>query len=281
MATWDRYTSKTTGFKVRVLKEGNFTSRSYCDDVDATDVYTSKPPVAMIELDPIVQFVNVNVGWDVSNSRHPTGTIDTYDIDFGDGIISDVTAAAWSGAKTGNVQYTVPGYWTVTCTVTDTLGIISTPAKVQVHIVDDMDGLGYFYTGTTDVGPYYVDSAGAADISENLTGDWLKLRSLKLHPQFRSLTRSLQHIWIATAAGIALSDNGGTDDWTLFTLAAMGEPNNATTETSADLDVIDLAFDPTDWKTIAVFRTATGTGVSWLYVTNDYGTTWTNYKAST
>lgn len=273
--TWDRYTSKTTGFKVQVLKEGNFTSRSYCDDVDATDVYTSKPPVAMIELDPIVQFVNTNVAWDVSNSRHPTGTIDTYDIDFGDGIIADVTSAAWSGAKTGNVQYTVPGYWTVTCTVTDTLGIISTPAKVQVHIIDELDGLGYFYTVTTDAGVFIVDDTGATAINSGLTGGWLLVRSLRLHPMFSSLPQALQHLWIATSSGVGYSADGGTS-WNKITRSEMGEPNDATTEEAGDLDCIDIAFNPTDWKEIAVYRENPG-GPLWVYVTSDYGTTWTNH----
>ena len=278
MATWDRYTGKTTGLKLQVLKEGNFQSRSYCDDVDATDVYTSKPPAAFLTMAPMVQFVNVNVTWSVAQSRHPTGTIDTYDVDFGDGIISAVSGAAWSGAKTGTVQYTVPGYWTASATVTDTLGIISAPAKVQVQIVEDLDGLGYFYTGTTDAGAFIVDSTGATAINTGLTGDWLKLRALKLHPMFRSVAQGLQHLWIATAAGVAYSDDGGTS-WNLITLAAMGNPTDNDGEVAADLDVIDIAFNPLDWKTIAVYRAASG-GPIWVYVTTDYGTTWLNYRVT-
>jgi len=276
---WERYESKTTGFKLQVLKEGNFQSRSYCDDVDATDVYTTKPPVAFLEMSPIVQFVNTNVTWDVSDSGHATGTIDTYDIDFGDGIIADVSGASWAGAKTGTVQYTVVGFWTATCTVTDTLGVTSGPAKIQVQIIDEMDGIGYFYTGTTDAGAYITDSTGATAINTGLSGDWLKLRSLRLHPIFKSLPQNLQHLWIATAAGVARSDDGGAT-WILITLATMGEPNDATTETSADLDVIDIAFNPLDWKEIAVYREASS-GPIWVYVTSDYGTTWLNYRVAT
>jgi hypothetical protein len=275
MATWDRYTGKTTGFKLQVLKEGNFTSRSYCDDVDATDVYTSKPPVAMLTMTPIVQFVNTNVTWDVSDSRHPTGTIDTYDLNFGDGVLAEITGASWAGAKSGTVQYTVPGFWNAALSVTDTLGITSAVAVVQVQIIEFAPGI--FYTGTTDAGAFLTDVNGdAAAINTGLTGDWLKIRSLRMTPIFRYLPQTQQHLWIATAAGVAYSANGGTS-WTLITLAAMGEPNGATTETSADLDCIDIAFNPADWKTVAAYRAVSGGGI-WVYITADYGTTWNNYK---
>ncbi len=162
---WDRYLSNTTGFEIKVEKGVRFTPRFYCDDTTGT-VYITKNPVAVLILDPIVQFINTNIAWDVSNSVSATGTIDTYDLTFGGGGASDLTGQSFAGAKTGNVQYTSTGTFTVTLTVTDTGGLVSQPAKQVVNIVD-IQSINKVYIATDDTGIFtYLPGGTPAALSE-------------------------------------------------------------------------------------------------------------------
>src|SRR5512147_3259779 len=119
--TWERYANPAlTGIEFVSYTGPVFTPRSYCDDPTG-GVYVSKEPVCKLLMTPVVQFVSTNIAWDISQSSSATGTISTYTIAFGGGGVSDITAAAWSGGKTGTVQYNAVGSYTVRAYVTDTL----------------------------------------------------------------------------------------------------------------------------------------------------------------
>jgi len=280
MATWDRYTDKITSFETRSYIGPAFYIRSFCDDPSGT-TYLSKPPVCKLSLSPSVQFASTNIAWDISNSRSATGTIDTFDIEWnGTTNIGDLSAQDWSTDPTsGNVQYTGTGTYTATATVTDTLGKESSPAKVTVTIVTREQRV---YIGTSDAGVFILTpTTGPTAANAGLTGDDLKLRTLRAHPAHADQQTERQHIWIATAAGLAYSVDGATT-WTLIPAADLGTPENAAADDPApatgDLDQIDLWFDPQDDRRVYVLRTtATRT---WLYYTDDYGGTWSNEQVS-
>jgi len=84
VAAFDRYLDNESGFDVLVQTGNVFQPRYMCDD-DNQGVYETKAPVAILLMDPIVQFVNTNISWDVSESDTSTGTRDLFDLSFGGG----------------------------------------------------------------------------------------------------------------------------------------------------------------------------------------------------
>jgi hypothetical protein len=280
VATWDRYTQSPTGFEVELYGGAIFTPRSYCDDPDvgSVGIYVTKEPTCKLLMTPLVQFVSTNIAWDISQSISTTGTIDTYTIAFGGGGVSDISGAAWSGAKTGTVQYNAVGTYTVEAYVTDLLGKNSKKARLTIQIVAPTERL---YIGTTGSGVFVMNN-GATPAASNtgLSGDDLKLRAIRPHPAYIALPAAQQHVWIATANGLAKSTDGAAT-WTTISQATLGAPANSAGDSpapaTADLDQIDLAFDPQDDRRVYLLRTlASPVKRAWLYVSDDYGATWSN-----
>ena len=277
--TWERFANANpTGLRVEAWLGSVANFRSYCDDPDLgpVGIYISKEPVCKLKLTPTVQFTNTDIAWDISQSRSTTGTLDTFDIDWGGTTdIGDLASQAWAGAKTGNVQYTTVGNYTVTAYVTDLLGQRSKEAIVEVRIIIPVERV---YIGTTNNGVYLMDNGGTPAASNTgLTGDDLKLRTIRLNPHHQDNPAEEQHLWVCTAAGLAYSTDGGATFDTI-TKATMGAPVNSAaddpTPATADLDQIDLWFDPQEKRRVYVLRT-TATR-AWVYYTDDYGATWDN-----
>lgn len=274
--SWERYTSKVTSLETRSYLGPAFYIRSFCDDPTGT-TYLSKPPVCKLKLTPRTQFANVNIAWDISGSRSATGTIDTFDIDWGGTTdIGDLAGQLWaSDPKTGNVQYTTVGKWVASATVTDTLGKKSAPCKVEVNIVTRDQRL---YIGTTNGGLFILTpTTGPTASNTGLSGNHPNFRALHVHPAYADLQTEQQHLWAATGDGVAYSVDGGAN-WSVISKTTLGAPENAAADSpapvTADLDQIDLWFDPANQNVIYLLRTtATRT---WVYKSGDYGATWTN-----
>lgn len=290
MATWDRYKGAIqTGFDVELSTGTIFNPRSYCDDptLGPVGIYIAKGPVCHLALDPLTQFVNTNIAWDISASGSATSTIDTFDIDWeGATDIGDIVAGDWSSDPlSGNVQFTTAGVYTVTATVTDLLGQVSSPVKMTVTIVDTLvssDVRVYVgVIGTTNEGVYLLTEAGGmVKISTGLSAGHLNVRPLRLHPFYKSLPGAQQHVWAPTADGAAFSTDGGAT-WSTISKATLGTPNNDAGDSpapaTADLDQIDIALDPQDPLRVYVVRSITTPNIrTWLYSSDDYGATWDN-----
>lgn len=285
MPIWDRYKTNTTGLEIIVQKGARFTPRFYCDDTGGT-VYITKAPVAVLILTPIVQFINTNIAWDVSNSVSATGTIDTYDLTFGGGGASDLTGQSFAGAKTGNVQYTSTGIFTVTLTITDTGSLVSQPAKQIVHIVD-VQGISKIYIATDDTGIFtYLPGGTPITANTGLSGGDLNVNDGRLNPSFSHLAVGSHHYWLANDNGLAFSTDGCAT-YTKITKATLGNPTNTAGDinppTTTDLDEIALAFDPQDIRRVYLVRVTDSTWNAsaqprvFLYWTNNYGITWTSF----
>lgn len=281
MPTWDRYRNQNlTGLEIRV-QSGAVAAPiiGYCDDEElgVVEAYLVKPPVCKLSAIPLVQFVGEDIDWDISESRSSTSTLDTYNIDFGGGGVTNITDADWSGAKTGTVQYDAVGTYTVTATVTDVLDDTSKPAKLTIQIVAKEQRV---YIGTTDAGVFVLTPSTAATASNSgLSGDQLKLRDIKLHPAYKDLPAGQQHVWIATADGVSYSTDGAAT-WTNISKTDLGLPVNTAGDSPApittDLDQVGIAFDPQDAGRVYVLRTTAER--AWLYWTDDSGATWANHQ---
>ncbi len=282
MATWDRYKSNTTGLEIIAQKGVNFTPRFYCDDTSGS-VYITKAPVAILKLTPTVQFVNTNIAWDVSQSVSATGTIDTFDLTFGGGGATDLTGQDWSvDAKTGNVQYTSTGTYTVTLYVTDTGSNRSAAARQTVNVIDLASVISKVYMSTSDLGVFtYVPGGTPVTANTGLSGDDLAIWSGKLNPHYSQLPITQQHYWIANDNGIAYSVDG-CSTWTKITRATLGDPTNtardATPPTTDDLYEVAIEFDPQNPLRVYVLRVTDDTlARTWLYWSDDYGVTWSSF----
>lgn len=282
--SFERYKSNTSGLEIVADVTGmNFQPRFFCDD--SATVFTSKPGVAKLKMSPVVQFINTNISYDVSQSNHPTGTFSTFDIAWGGTTdIGDLSAQSWAGSKTGNVQYTTVGIYTASLTLTDTLGNVSQPAKQKIIIVDQIAAIARVFIATDDSGVYVYDPGGTPTQSNTgLTGDYLKVNSLAVNPHFSSLPAANQHVWIATVGGVAYSTDGAAN-WTTITPATLGDPTNSAGDGAPpdtdDLDQIAIAFDPQDWRRVYLLRATKSTWNAsndpriFRYMSTDYGPTW-------
>lgn len=287
--TWVRYkNTNKTGLELRSRTGAKIYPRSYCDDptIGPVGIYVAKAPVCKLEMDPVVQFINTNIAWDISNSISATSTIDTFDIEWGGATdIGDLAGQDWqTDPLTGNVQYTTIGVYTVTASVTDLLGEQSSEISITINIVDFVL-LQRCYIGTTDGGLFILTpSSGPTASNTGLTGNHANFRSVRLHPAYRDLPVGQQHLWAATQDGVAYTTDGAAN-WTVISEATLGTPENAAGDAPApaasDPDNIDIAFDPQDPDRVYLLRTTTTPNDrAWLYYTDDYGTTWSNEQVS-
>lgn len=285
VATFDRYKTPTTGLEIITQLGKRFTPRFYCDDTTGT-VYITKAPVAVLKLDPDTQFINTNIVWDVSQSVSATGTLDTYDLTFGGGGATDLTGQSWAGAKTGNVQYTSTGTFTVTLFVTDTGGNRSQAAKQIVDIVD-IEGIAKIYIATSDTGIFtYLPGGTPATANTGLSGGDLNVSMGKLNPHFGTLPIARQHYWFACDTGVIYSTDGAAT-WNKITKATLGDPTNTAGDGSPpdtdDLDEISIAFDPQDINRVYLLRVTDSTWNAsfdpraFLYWTDDIGVSWLSF----
>lgn len=277
MTAWDRYKNdNSTGLEVELYSGKVWTARAYCDDSSASGIYSNKAPVCKLSLTPSTQYTGQAIAWDISDSMSATSTIDVFYIDWGGATdIGNISNADWqTDPLSGSVVYDDPGEYTVEAYVVDLLET-SQHVFITVEIVDPVERV---YIGTTDAGVFISDNGSTPAASNTgLSGDDLKLRAIRLNPNTADLPAAQQHVWLATKTGLAYSTDGGAN-WTKITEATLGNPVNTAADdpapVTADLDQIDLCFDPQDERRIYLLRT-TATR-AWLYKSDDYGATWSN-----
>jgi hypothetical protein len=221
--------------------------------------------------------VDTDIAWDISQSRSTTGTIDEFFIDWGGTTdIGDLSNQAWaSDPKTGNVQYTTVGTYTVEAYVVDLLNEKSKRAKIEIQIVEPVERV---YIGTSDSGVFVMDDGGTPTASNSgLSGDDLDVRAIRLNPHYADLPQGQQHVWLCAKTGLAYSTDGAST-WTKISEATLGTPTNTAGDdpapASSDLDQIDLCFDPQDSRRLYLLRTTSTR--AWLYTSSDYGASWSN-----
>lgn len=278
MTTWDRYKNDNlTGLEVELYSGKVWTPRAYCDDASATGIYSNKAPVCKLALTPTTQYTGQAIAWDISDSLSATSTIDVFYIDWGGATdIGNLSAQDWAtDPLSGDVVYDEAGTYTVEAYVKDLLTTESQHVFITVEIVDPVERV---YIGSSDAGVFVSDNGSTPAASNTgLSGDDLKLRAVRLNPHTADLPAGQQHVWLATATGLAYSTDGAAN-WTTISKATLGDPVNTAADdpapATADLDQIDLCFDPQDDRRIYLLRT-TATR-AWLYKSDDYGETWSN-----
>jgi len=247
----------------------------------------TKAPVVVLTVTPDIQCTGVNVTFNLDNSFVPLGTLASWTITYGDGATG---GAAWGPPGNQLHAYAAAGTYDVRVTVTDTLGHTGS-LTVQVLIVDCAAGsvlADYMYALSQTTGPWLRDMTVAVPVwaqhINNLTGNWLNGRDLKIDPHRRHLPVAGRHVWIATQAGIAKSvDN--MDSWSqLYSL--MPEPRNTAGDmvppTKANLDWVTITFNPLirDTVYILAYDTVIAPTRSFVYWTTDGGATFDNCEVN-
>lgn len=285
--TWERYREPTqTGLELEVWTGRVFHPRFYCcDDItNPIQLYAEKPPVCHLSLTPRIAYIGEAIAWDIGNSYSPTDTVDVFYINWGGATdIGNLSAEDFLLDPTsGDVVYDTIGTYTVEAYVKDVLTVESQHVFITVEIVEPVERV---YIGTTDGGVFISDN-GSDPIASNtgLSGDQLKVRSLRVNPHYMDLETDNQHIWIATVDGLSYSTDGAAT-WLNISKATMGEPVNDAADdpapASADLLQTDVWFDPADSQRLYLQRyTITPEKRVWLYNSGDYGVTWENSQVS-
>lgn len=232
-----------------------------------------KEPVAVISLSPTVICVNDFVTYDGRSSYDPDGTVTQYSWTFGD--------SGSSSASNGTHQYTSAGTYTVTLKVKDGTNLWGS-ASAQVVVNESL--VTYIFLGHKTAGCYYQEfdacSGGTWEQrNTGLTGNWLNVRDLKMDPFAKYGPVGTRHVWIATQAGVAKSEDDMVT-WSLFT--DMPAPRNTAEDSPAptisDLDWYCIAFNPQYSDEVYILAgTATR---AWIYWTENYGITWDNWQVS-
>lgn len=284
MAEFDSYTG-SIDVSIKAERGKLWLPRFFCDD--ATTVYTSKAPVAKLDMPPIV-FINTNLLADAGESSHATGTIDTFDLEFGgNSSISDVNDGVFS-TPTRTLQYTTIGEYEATLTVTDTLGLTSQPARVKIIVIDPKDiRASRLYIATHNEGVWIYTKLAASPVAANtgLSGGDLNIASGILNPYTRFLPVENHHYWACTDNGVIYSTDGCAT-WNKIDTATLGNPTNTagdtTHPTSDDLQQHAIRFDPSDDQKVYLLRSTDSTWNAsnasrvYFYFSNDYGVTWNN-----
>jgi hypothetical protein len=231
-----------------------------------------------------VQLLGEPIAWDIGDSFSATDTVDLFYIDWGGATdIGDLTAKDFNVDPTsGDVVYDAIGTYTVEAYVVDVLTTESQHVFITVEIVE-AETDSRVYIPTTDTGVFVSDNGSTPAVSNTgQSGDQLKLRALRLHPAYADLPSGQQHVWIATKDGVSYSTDGAAT-WTNISKATLGTPVNTAADdpapATADLDQLDIAFDPQDDRRVYVVRFTTTPARTWLYVSQNYGASFSNTRA--
>lgn len=276
---------KTTRVNISIKGElGNrWLPRFFCDD--ATTVYTSKAPVAKLII-PSIVVVNTTIASDVGESSHATGTIDTYDLDYGGPTNTGNFTNEPFANDVKNFQYTAVGVYEATLIVEDTLGLKSQPARVKVTVIEEDDIRAariYLPTDGDGLYIYQKSTGGSSQFNTGLSGGHLNMVSGILNPYTKYLPVESHHYWACTDDGVVYSTDGCAT-WNIITLAMLGDPVNAAGDTSPpatdDLRQHCIRFDPFQPLNVYLLRSTTGVwnvsnpGRVFWYFSTDYGQTW-------
>ena len=214
------------GGKLETSLGGVVKPQFYCC-ISGNTVGVAKDPAAVMSLSATRVCTGVAITVTYSRSWSPSSTLNSWEVDWGDGNIS---TGAWPGA--GSVAhpgggYSLPGHYHVVLTVTDLLGATS-EAEITVEILDCTTptpippGPGVAYPpvalmgGCGASGPHYTANAGLT--WANAGGGMLDgVLIYDMKATYSSLGSNVVQLWAATELGLYRGERNmqtGVTTWT-------------------------------------------------------------------
>lgn len=246
--------------------------------ISGTTVGVDKDPIPVISLSAQHVCTGAAVTVDYSNSWSPSSTINTWEVDWGDGQISN---GAWPGA--GSVAhplggYVLPGTYTITLTVTDLLGATGI-ATIQIEVIDCTLFPLPLFVGCDSSGVWFSPDGGVSAWEERGGGviDGQAVYDLKCSPftqaiyyEDGSISTDSVELWAATEIGLYKSINGGMS-WSLIVLPPPSGIGDQLTAYSIAISKISIG-------TVYVLAKRSDEINAWIGKTEDGGATWSYYS---
>ncbi len=255
------------GGKLRICSGVTISPEFFCC-VSGSAVGVAKDPVAHLVLSATRVCMDDPVTATYSGSWSPSSTINSWEVDWGDGNYS---TGGWPGA--GSVThpaggYAIPATYTVTLTVTDLLGAQG-KQSISVEVLDCTFTPIELLGGCGASGPWQTDTGGIN--WDNIGGgvlDGVRITDIKVTPF--SAGREIIKLWAATENGLYrgtynLETNGAT--WTRINptppAGYTSVPNIVSVCPSKfiEREIYFLAHDNTN-------------DIVWVYFSYDDGETW-------
>jgi len=233
--------------------------------ISGTSVGVAKDPVAVLSLSATRVCTNTALTADYSLSWSPSSTIASWEVDWGDGNVSN---GSWPDS--GSVTHPAGGYtldivYTVTLTVTDLLGATGS-AEVQVEVVDCLEPEEIeVYGGCGASGAWRSNNGGISwdDVSRGVLAG-VTIHDLKAN--WFTIGAENVEIWAATDQGVYVSTAES-----IWTRKALPAPSDAYPDEPTPVTIACSKYDPLEVYVLAT----SDTGITWLYRTTDAGETWT------
>jgi len=233
--------------------------------ISGTSVGVAKDPVAVLFLSADRVCMNTAITADYSLSWSPSSTLQTWEIDWGDGSPPSSGGPPW---VPGSVAHPGGGYalditYTITLTVTDLAGG-SGFAQIQIEVIDCTVAVIDVFAGCGDSGPWKSADGGLnwGDVGYGVL-DGVKIHDIKAN-WFTIGTESVE-VWTATEDGVYMSVAGS-----VWARKALPAPIGYLVEP------LPVAITCSKYDPLEVYVLATsGADVSWLYRTVDAGVSWT------
>jgi hypothetical protein len=246
-----------------------------CSSPNSLGLSEAKEPVAIIDLDPFdLAFVGDIVNYTGTASYDPDGSIASYAWLFEGHTPSSGTASA------GTLNWGTAGVYTVQLTVTDGTGAKSSPARLEMIVLDRDQATGSWLA--TSSGVYYSNNT-TTWVAENsgLSGAALGVWKVIIDPATQDLPDNSKVLWAATNGGV-YTTIGTAGTWALKNPGTVeNDWADSPAPVPGSLNFRDIHFAGYRLFAMANWQNGSALWRSWMFYTDDAGTIRTAGTAGT
>lgn len=248
-----------------ILKEVRVFS-AYCCNINAAGIMgVAKEPVPVVNISPNPVCLGEAITWDLTGSYAPGSTINSWEIDFGDGNSASGSNIALA---TGSHVYEEEDTYEIEVEISEGGGK-DQDVTYQIEVVECLEEPGVLgtssYVSFEGGGVWYIDWLIDPPVwlprNTGLTENAKNVRSLVIAPHSKHKPSLGHELWIATLDGVWKSGDGGRH-WAKQNLP---DPSNIEFEDEnppavEQLDFHHIVFDPNDDSIVYILASYTPEG---------------------